>query len=408
MIYIIKKALYPIVDQCTFKIRKFLKFFMETEKWSYEQFLDYQLEKLKEISKVWNLKIKTWEDFYSLPIMTKDDLPTAKPKSSSYYTHETSGSTGEPRVIYVPRETWYRKDAIFLRSWQRMGRKFEYVLRLIAGEPKYWWYDWFRNVNPMNYRRITEKHIDFVFRKKPYVIHGPGGAIRQLCEVIIKRGYADILKDIKIEWCSESSEGHKERLKKFVKEFHEQYGLAELPTVGSPDGYGNIRVVMETGVVEILKDDGTSCKEGEEGNIVVTDYNNYMMPIVRYKTGDRGKRKMYRSPDGREYPILYDIKGRGVDFYDGPEVKRPVGWWVVSPISHKYGHIISKWRVDIYPRQNKVVLNVVFRGKENFEALSGYKDWIKEELGLKKLEIVSHSLESARDWKHKLVKVYVE
>ena len=68
------------------------------------------------------------------------------------------------------------------------------------------------------------EHVALVVNNKPYLIHGPGGSIRQLCEMIIDAGHGPILKDIKIHWCSESSYGHKERLEPLVKEFHEQYG----------------------------------------------------------------------------------------------------------------------------------------------------------------------------------------
>ena len=68
-----------------------------------------------------------------------------------------------------------------------MGRTNEKVLRLMAGEPSYAFYDWLRNVKPMNYRTVGQEHVDWLVKNKPYLIHGPGGAIRQLCELVIKR-----------------------------------------------------------------------------------------------------------------------------------------------------------------------------------------------------------------------------
>lgn len=393
-----KKILYKIFDKFTFNQLPYLNFFIEMEKKSITELREFQLKKLKEIS-----DIQTWDQFYKLPITTKKDLPDApKFPDQKIKQHETSGSTGQPRIIWVPPSTWYRKDAIFTRSWIRMGRKDEWVFRLISGEPKYPFYDSLRNVKAMNYKTLSQDHVDWVVNHKPYLIHGPGGSIRQLCEMIIDAGHQDVLKDIKIHWCSESSYGHKQRLEPLVKEFHEQYGLAELPTVGATDGQGNIRVVMEQGIVEILDDDGNPTPEGDEGYIVVTDFNNYQTPIMRYRCGDRGKMKRYN-----DYYVLYDIIGRGVDYYNGPEVKRPIGWWIVSPISHTVGDVIDKWRCEINIPKKTLFLHVKFKGQKNFEKLSPYADWVKENVGLDTIFVEAEDENYDIYWKNKLVRVVV-
>lgn len=397
-----KRIIYPILDFFTLKQNKYLREFNKLDKLTIEELKEYQLNKLGK-----NLNINSWSQFYSLPITTKEDLPKLPAPGKEYHQHETSGSTGEPRIIWVPKETWYRKDAIFTRSWARMGRKFkDKVFRLMAGEPKYAWYDYWRNVYPTNYRTIDDDTVENFLRIKPKVIHGPGGAIRQLCERLIKDGHTDVLKEVSIEWCSESAEGHKERLEPFVKSFHQQYGLAELPTVGSPDGEGNVRVVMEQGVIEILDDLGNPVPEGEEGFIVVTDFNNSVTPIIRYKCGDRGKMKKHTNTSGLTYYVLYDIIGRGVDYYNGPEVKKEIGWSIVSPISHILGDVISKWRVEVDPKNYRVILYVKFINESTeFSKLSKYADWIKDTYGLetsfKKLEEEQYDIY----FKNKLVKV---
>jgi len=397
-----KNLIYPLVDYFTFKQLKHLREFNKLDKLSIKELQDFQLTKLSS-----NLRINSWDEFYNLPITTKKDLPERPNAGTEYHQHETSGSTGEPRVIWVPKETWYRKDAIFTRSWTRMGRQFkDKVFRLMAGDPKYAWYDFWRNVYPTNYRKIDNSTIENFLRIRPKFIHGPGGAIRQLCERLIELGHTQALKDVSIEWCSESAEGHKERLEPFVKAFHQQYGLAELPTVGSPDGEGNIRAVMEQGVVEILDDNNQSVPEGTEGFIVVTDFNNTVTPVVRYKCGDRGKMRKYTNKDGLSYFILYDIIGRGVDYYNGPEVKKEIGWSIVSPISHILGDVISKWRVEVIPKEYKVILYVRFIDDTNdFSLLEEYSTWINDNYGLLTEYRILEEEQYDIYFKNKLVKV---
>ena len=399
----IKNLLYVVYDYFTFNQNKYLNLFKKLDRLRGQELRDYQLQRIISCCAEHNTRICSWDDFKSLPITTKKDLPTKVP-NKKFKRHETSGSTGEPRIIYVPTETWYRKDAIFSRSWWKMGRKNQKVLRLMAGEPSYAFYDWLRNVKPMNYRTVGQQHVDWLVKNKPFLIHGPGGAIRQLCELVIKQGHGHLLKDIKIHWCSESSEGHRQRLEPLVKEFHEQYGLAEMPTVAATDGQGNLKLVEEKCYVEIVDDDGNGVPEGEEGFIVVTDFNNDLTPVIRYKSGDRGKIRLHNG-----YRVLYDVIGRGVDFYDGPEVKRPVGWWVVSPISHTLGHIIDQWRVVIHPKKN--LLNLHYKGSAptTHPDFENYKTWVKDNLGLnteinKSEEVLNYSIY----WKNKLVKVVID
>jgi hypothetical protein len=397
-----KHLFYILYDHFTFGQLKYLKLFKELDNLRGDELKRYQLDNIIKCCGYHGIDISSWDEFLNLPITTKKDLPETKP-AKKFKKHETSGSTGEPRVIYVPVETWYRKDAIFSRSWMKMGRRREKVLRLMAGEPSYAFYDWLRNVKPMNYRTVGQEHVDWLVKNKPFLIHGPGGAIRQLCELVIQQGHGDVLKDIKIHWCSESSEGHKQRLEPLVKEFHEQYGLAEMPTVAATDGFGNLKLVEEKCYVEIVDDDGNVVPDGEEGFIVVTDFNNDLTPVLRYKSGDRGKIKKFK-----DYRVLYDIIGRGVDFYNGPEVKRPVGWWVVSPISHTLGHLISQWRVVIKPHENILELHYKGDANEDHPDFDKYRLWVLDNLGLntkivKSDEVVDYSIE----WKNKLVRVIV-
>lgn len=48
----------------------------------------------------------------------------------------------------------------------------------------------------------------------------------------------------------------------------------------------NYHVVSEICHVEVLRDDGSSCEPGEFGNLTVTPYYNYALPLIRYQTGD--------------------------------------------------------------------------------------------------------------------------
>ena len=44
-------------------------------------------------------------------------------------------------------------------------------------------------------------------------------------------------------------------------------------------------LMPDYGLVELIKEDGSQCREeGEEGEIVGTSFFNFSMPLIRYKT----------------------------------------------------------------------------------------------------------------------------
>ncbi|MBU1980290.1 MAG: phenylacetate--CoA ligase family protein [Gammaproteobacteria bacterium] len=68
-------------------------------------------------------------------------------------------------------------------------------------------------------------------------------------------------------------------------------------------------VQSESVLVEILKEDGTSCQQGEIGKMVVTSLQNYAMPLIRYDIGDLAIAGEPCSC-GRGLPVIKCILGR--------------------------------------------------------------------------------------------------
>jgi hypothetical protein len=128
---------------------------------------------------------------------------------------------------------------------------------------------------------------------------------------------------------------------------------------------------METCIVESIK-----------GELVITDLFNYVTPVIRYKTKDLGIVKKYKCKCGLERDTIFNLEGRGVDYYDGPEVKKPLSWWVLSPITHLYSNIIDQWKVIVYPKKWLFELHVVWKkGLFPFKLLK-YKRFVESKTGL--------------------------
>jgi len=356
-----KDKIFKIYDKMTKNITRWREYLSEFERANYTKLKDLQLKRLEELKQFPEHKgaytqynISSWDIFNEIPFKTKEYLRNFKPKlKGNETTHFSSGSTGEPLKTYGPEYLQSIKPAVFERAWKSVGwNGKDKILRLTAGIPQWGVFDWLRNVKPMNYRTIGPKHYNWIIKNKPFLIHGGSGAIREITTGIIKLGKEDVLKDITLYLMSEDTRKHTKYLKKYYKAVYSGYGLAELCTVASQCKYGNYHVNMETCIVEIIK-----------GEIVVTDLFNNITPIIRYRTKDYGKLRKSDCKCGRKHDILYDIVGRGIDYYDGVKTKKPIGWWILSPISNNYGFIIKQWKVKVDLKKNKFILYVVWNEK---------------------------------------------
>lgn len=368
-----KKAIAKLIDKLTFDSYSYYNFFKETQWWDHKRLNEYQLDCLKKLGGHWNYDIKNWDDFFQIPFITKKELRNFKPNvSNKFHVHNTSGSTGYPLQIYLPYDNWGMKEGMFLRHWDWMGRKNEIVVRWLSGEPKFKFLDYWRNVKPFNFRKLDQSKLEWIIRNRPAFMHATVFTAREVVKELKSMDQVSVLKDTILWWTNENTEPHLAEMSKYFKDIYHGYGLAELTPIATQCEYKNLHIIMEMAVVEEI-----------DGEIVVTNPINDIMPIIRYKTGDKGKIKRSDCPCGRQLDILYDLSGKGVDYYEGKEFKQPIDWLVVSPISKKYIEHIDTWRAIVNVSDKTLELKVIWRSNQKKSSLNWYRNWLSEEIGLK-------------------------
>ena len=98
----------------------------------------------------------------------------------------------------------------------------------------------------------------------------------------------------------------------------ETYGSREFMLIGAEcTEHRGLHITAEHLLVEVLSDDGTPTRAGEEGNVVITDLYNYGMPFVRYANGDRAIAGFEECACGRGLPVLRKVVGRRLDMLRG-------------------------------------------------------------------------------------------
>lgn len=91
------------------------------------------------------------------------------------------------------------------------------------------------------------------------------------------------------------------------------YGTSETKEIAWECPEGGMHVNADVVMLEALDDDGRPVSPGAEGNLVVTLLVNHAMPLIRYRTGDRGALHQGRCRCGRSLPLLGVVTGRAAD-----------------------------------------------------------------------------------------------
>jgi len=96
------------------------------------------------------------------------------------------------------------------------------------------------------------------------------------------------------------------------------YGSRDAGFITHQCPQGSMHVMAEHVVVEVMRN-GLPVAVGQEGEIVVTHLDNYVMPLIRYRTGDVGRLLPGRCACGRGLPLMDVINGRTTDFLYLPD-----------------------------------------------------------------------------------------
>lgn len=279
--------------------------------------------------------IKTMEDLAKIPILRKEDIRNSfrdflsrnfgaydpKPRS-------TSGSTGEPFQYYVGRDTIGIGDAALWRGWSYAGYRFRDRMAVLAGlslVPRKQrslfsqlmdmpFYRTIKlpaiNIRKENLRLYVSKILEF----KPKFIRGYPSSLYFFADFLKEEG-ADGIRPKAVLTTAEMLFPYQRKLieEVFNCEVFDGYGSFDGGTAAfeCEQHYG-YHIAMEKVIMEFVDRDGNPAT-GEKGRIIATDLYNYVMPFIRYDTGDMGVLSDERCACGRGLALMREILGRTTD-----------------------------------------------------------------------------------------------
>ncbi|MFN8464424.1 MAG: hypothetical protein U0X20_02690 [Caldilineaceae bacterium] len=284
---------------------------------------------------------------HGLPLLTKDivraqfeRLKSSDLEQRQWVYNTSGGSTGEPIKLIQDREFQDRQMAIQLLSYRWAGRQvgepalhiWGSVRDILQGSER-WQMRILNRLSSDGYRnafRMTPDTMRSVLQQindeQPKLIVAYVQSIYELARFAQREGIAVAPQQAIATSAGTLYPAMRTTIESvFGCRVYDRYGSREVGDIAAEcKQHAGLHVFPFGNYVEILDDDGQPVPEGMEGNIVVTNLNNYAMPLIRYAIGDRG---IMAQPGacacGRSGQILQRVSGRNVDVFllrDGTHV----------------------------------------------------------------------------------------
>jgi len=290
----------------------------------------------------------SWKYLENWPILEKesvretprafvaDDCDTRK----MFHEH-TSGSTGKPLSLWWSRKTvreWYALNEARTLSWNKVSRRDRWAM--VAGQlvtpvsqrqPPFWvWNQGLNQLYMSSYHLAPDlmaSYLDALSRYRITYLYGYPSSLYVLAQGVLESGRKDLRMAVALTSAEPVYEYQRTAIAEaFSCPVRETYGMAEIVAMASECTSARLHLWPEVGWLEVIED-GRTVSPGTSGDLVCTSFLNADMPLIRYRTGDRGG--LMDSSEacqcGRLLPVLGSVDGRIGDVLytkDGRRVSR--------------------------------------------------------------------------------------
>lgn len=278
--------------------------------------------------------VKSLDDLRRIPFTMKDDLRQSYPKgllsvdtSEVVRIHTSSGTTGIPTVIYLSAKDLEAATDLMARSITATGANKTDILQNMMS------YGLFTGGLCMHYgaERVgmmvipaaggnTKRQVQLMKDFRTTVLHITPS---YLLHIHSKLGEFDIsCKDLALRKAFIGAEPHSENTRRKIEELYgidayNSYGLSEMngPGVAFECVFKNdLHLWEDSYIVEIINPKtGELVRDGEQGEVVLTNLIRTAMPLMRYRTRDLAYLHTEPCQCGRTHRRMSRIMGRSDD-----------------------------------------------------------------------------------------------
>ena len=267
--------------------------------------------------------IKTWDDFYNLPYLRKEELIEGFPNEivknidDFMISTRSSGSSGKFVTIAVSEEAIYKDTIQTVRQFKmQSGGKYNEDDTILYIYTCPWWVDNIGGKFKQDFLPTTTKvedAIDFIRKNRPKYISTYPTYLEKIASTGVK------LSDYGVELVVVHSEQSNAKQRQMLSEILDvivldEYSSEELTRIGLECPNHHYHLEEDACYIEIIDENGNKLPNGEMGIVVGTNLLNTATPIIRYIQGDLAvitdNEKCSCGNNGR---IIEDVKGRSMD-----------------------------------------------------------------------------------------------
>ncbi|MDU2663342.1 MAG: phenylacetate--CoA ligase family protein [Clostridium perfringens] len=410
----ISNIYYRIPDYFRYgkEFRKNYKFLKESQFWSEKKLEEYQLNQLKKLikhayetvpyyTKLFNNNnikvsdINSFNDLKKIPYLTKEiiqdnleDLISNKYNKQKIDYVTTGGSTGTPMGFYIDKKYDFEREWAFIANmWERVGYNVKSDNRMIIlrGDiPENSFYEYKNNkliLSSFSIEKNINEYINLIENYEPDFIQAYPSAIIIISNYINSNNIKIKLKKLKAIICG--SENINENQRKDIEQafntrVYTFYGHTEHSCIGGECEKSNFyHLNSEYGYTEIIDKNGFEVKtEDKVGELVVTGFNNYVVPFIRYKTSDMAVVTNKKCTCGRNYRLIKKIEGRKQEYFVNSMNERVIFTWADYPLWQCKDKIWSYQYIQNNP--GEVELNIHFKDNNEIYDLKKIEEAFKK------------------------------
>lgn len=298
----------------------------------------------REVLKDVDVSSLSYSDFCRLPFLTKDIIRSQKDlltndsylKKSEVHKHSSGGSTGEPVIFYRTEDQTRFGLASYYYALDNNNVKFLSKSVDLWGAER----DMYKKNTRLDFRSIVHNkrmlntfvlsdeiirsYIDELNKIKPLFIKAYVHSVYEIAKFINSNNINISFRPTIHCTTGPLYEEAKEEIKKAFNNAHVYnfYGSREVSAIASQNSEeSELFVLFDNVFVEILDKEGMPVNNGEEGEVVVTTLNNFYMPLIRYKIGDRAVKGddhvfgtlMLKQVTGRTLGVVHRKDGVRID-----------------------------------------------------------------------------------------------
>jgi phenylacetate-CoA ligase len=250
----------------------------------------------------------------------------------------TGGSSGYPLIFYMDkrRQSWDKAARMRSHDWFGIshGMREAYIwnspIELSRNDRVKHFRDSLINEHIFPAYDLCEENIaayvQSLRRFRPACLFGYPSSMYLLCT--LAKGAGLRLDDIGVKVVFSTAEVLYAHQRQTISETFggvrvaDGYGSREAGFIAHECPCGGMHITSENVIVEVLDANGKPAAPGEDGEIIVTQLDNYAMPFIRYRTEDIGQLRAGKCECGRGLELMQVVQGRSNDFIITPHGRR--------------------------------------------------------------------------------------